>query len=116
MHIARNGIVQEDGCKPHTAKDYETFRSNIQKRFTEWADYEPMFEMYTQLIYKLAKARVKMGLSQVDMGIRMNTAQTNISKYEAGNALPSIYWLMRWADACGYELTFSLKPKKNTKC
>lgn len=105
------GVIYTDKPKPHIP-DYPTFVENIQRRFPEWYEYQEEFaEQYTRFLYKIMRLRVKRGKSQKDMAMAMGTSQSNIGKLEAGNMLPSIFWLRKYLDVLGYKLQFRVAPK-----
>ena len=54
--------------------------------------------------------RTKAGLTQEQVAERMHTQKSNISRLEKGNANSSWSTLLKYAQACGFELT--LKPQK----
>lgn len=106
------GIIYTDKSAPHVPS-YETFMENIQRRFPDWYDYQEEFaESYTRFLYKIIQLRVKSGKSQRDMAVAMGTAQSNIGKLEAGNMLPSIFWMRKYLDILGYKLQFRVAPKE----
>ncbi|MBA3989177.1 MAG: transcriptional regulator [Idiomarina sp.] len=62
------------------------------------------------LIDKLLEMRSSAGLTQEQVAEIMHTQKSNISRLEKGNANPSWSTLLKYARACGFEL--SLKPHK----
>ena len=73
------------------------------------AEYEKL-ESEFNLIDQLLSMRTKAGLTQEQVAERMQTQKSNISRLEKGNANPSWSTLLKYAHACGFEL--SLKPQK----
>lgn len=73
------------------------------------AEYEKL-ESEFNLIDQLLSMRTKAGLTQEQVAERMQTQKGNISRLEKGNANPSWSTLLKYAHACGFEL--SLKPQK----
>jgi predicted transcriptional regulator len=62
------------------------------------AEYDrlgPEFEIATELI----QARLRAGLSQVELAERMGTSQSAIARLESGQTLPSTKTLLRFAEA-----------------
>lgn len=60
------------------------------------------------LAYDISKsiidARIKKGLSQAELAENVGTKQSSIARAESGNALPSLSFLVRIANALGYSL------------
>jgi transcriptional regulator with XRE-family HTH domain len=56
----------------------------------------------------LREARLRAGLTQVELGRRAGIARSQISRYEGGDVLPSLETLRRLIRACGLELGFRL--------
>ena len=73
---------------------------------TEYQKLESEFNLIDQLL----TMRTKAGLTQEQVAERMHTQKSNISRLEKGNANPSWSTLLKYAHACGFELT--LKPQK----
>lgn len=60
-----------------------------------------------RLIDQLLSMRTQAGLTQEQVAERMHTQKSNISRLEKGNANPSWSTLLKYAHACGFELTLS---------
>lgn len=73
------------------------------------AEYEKLDNEF-DLIDKLLSMRTKAGLTQEQVAERMQTQKSNVSRLENGNTNPSWSTLVKYAHACGFEL--SLKPQK----
>ncbi|NLY64697.1 MAG: helix-turn-helix transcriptional regulator [Alcaligenaceae bacterium] len=73
------------------------------------AEYEKLHDEFT-LINQLLTMRTQAGLTQEEVAKRMQTQKSNISRLECGNTNPSWHTLVKYAHACGFELT--LKPLK----
>lgn len=73
------------------------------------AEYEKLDSEF-DLIDKLLSMRTKAGLTQEQLAERMQTQKSNVSRLENGNTNPSWSTLLKYAHACGFEL--SLKPQK----
>jgi DNA-binding XRE family transcriptional regulator len=65
------------------------------------------------LISQLISMREEAGLTQEAVALKMNTQKSNISRMERGNSNPSWSTLMKYANACGFELT--LQPVKSMR-
>jgi len=72
----------------------------------EYDKLESEFELIDQLLSMRSQA----GLTQEEVAERMHTQKSNISRLERGNANPSWSTLVRYAHACGFDL--SLSPHK----
>jgi predicted transcriptional regulator len=57
----------------------------------------PEFEISAELV----KARLRAGLSQAQLAMRMRTSQSTIARLESGQTLPSTKTLLRFAKATG---------------
>jgi predicted transcriptional regulator len=71
------------------------------------AEYDrlgPEFEIATELI----QARLRSGLSQVELAKRMGTSQSAIARLESGQTLPSTKTLLRFAEATGSKVELRL--------
>jgi transcriptional regulator with XRE-family HTH domain len=73
---------------------------------TEYKKLESEFNLIEQLL----TMRTKAGLTQEQVAEKMHTQKSNISRLEKGNANPSWSTLLKYAHACGFELT--LKAQK----
>jgi transcriptional regulator with XRE-family HTH domain len=56
----------------------------------------------------LREARLRAGLTQAGLGRRVGKPQSMISRWERGDARPSLETLRELIRACGLELTFGL--------
>jgi len=64
------------------------------------AEYDalaPEFEISAELV----RARLRAGLSQAELAVRMGTSQSAIARLESGQSLPSTKTLLRYAEATG---------------
>jgi DNA-binding XRE family transcriptional regulator len=64
------------------------------------AEYDalaPEFEIAAELL----RARLRAGLSQAELAVRMGTSQSTIARLENGHTLPSTKTLLRYAEATG---------------
>ena len=79
--------------------------SNPQVR----AEYDQLDDEFT-LIDQLLSMRSSAGLTQEQVAERMQTSKSSISRLERGNAIPSWSTLLKYAQACGFEMRF--KPQR----
>lgn len=73
------------------------------------AEYDQL-EAEFNFIDQLLSMRTKAGLTQEQVAQRMQTQKSNISRLEKGNSNPSWSTLVKYAHACGFEL--SIKSHK----
>ncbi|SDB54596.1 DNA-binding transcriptional regulator, XRE-family HTH domain [Pseudidiomarina indica] len=73
------------------------------------AEYDNLEDEF-KLINQLLSMRAQAGLTQEQLAKRMHTSKSNISRLERGNTNPSWATLVKYAHACGFEL--SLTPHK----
>ncbi len=60
----------------------------------------------------LREARLRAGLSQVELGERSGKDRVQIGRYEAGAVAPSLDTLIELVQACGFDLPLELVPLK----
>lgn len=81
--------------------------SSIRTLKKQWLSDSKVKKAYVAMTpeFTLAKtliaARVKAGLTQQEVAKRMGTTQSAIARLEAGNSLPSMKSLYRYAEATG---------------
>lgn len=77
---------------------YQEFKARALTNPEVRAEYEaltPEFEIAVELI----QARLRAGLSQVELAALMSTSQSTIARLESGQTLPSTKTLLRFAEA-----------------
>lgn len=67
------------------------------------AGYESLQNEFA-LIDQLIAMRSHAGLTQEQVAQRMSTQKSNVSRLERGNGNPSWATLLKYADACGFNL------------
>ena len=89
--------------------------SNVKKLKNQWLSdmkvkkaYDAMTPEVT-IAKTLIAARVKAGLTQEEVAERMGTTQSVIARLEAGNSLPSMKSLYRYAEATGMTPAIQLR-------
>ena len=70
----------------------------------EYDALEAEFAISSELI----RARLRAGLSQVELAERMGTSQSAIARLESGQTLPSTKTLLRFAEATGSKVHLRL--------
>ena len=71
------------------------------------AEYDalaPEFEISAELV----RARLRAGLSQAELAMRIGTSQSAIARLESGQTLPSTKTLLRFAKATGSKVQVRL--------
>lgn len=63
----------------------------------EYNALAPEFEIAAELL----RARLRAGLSQAELAVRMGTSQSTVARLESGQMLPSTKTLLRVAHATG---------------
>jgi ribosome-binding protein aMBF1 (putative translation factor) len=72
-------------------------------------EYDALEEEFA-LAAAVAKARMRAGLSQVQLAKRMKTTQSTVARLESGRGKPSTRTLGRFAKATGHRLKISFEP------
>lgn len=68
------------------------------------SEYEQL-ESEFKLIDQLLSMRASAGLTQEQVADKMQTKKSNVSRLETGSTNPSWSTLLKYADACGFELS-----------
>ena len=63
-----------------------------------------MRTFYEPLIRELVIQRKMQGMGQLDVNEMIGCADNLIAKWEVGMKVPSLYYLLLWCEALGYEL------------
>lgn len=71
-------------------------------------EYDKLSDEFN-LIDQLLTMRTKAGLTQEQVAEKMHTQKSNVSRLEKGNTNPSWSTLMKYAHACGFELTLKMQ-------
>jgi ribosome-binding protein aMBF1 (putative translation factor) len=70
--------------------------------------YEELEPLYA-LIKEEIRIRTEKGITQEELAKRMNTTQSAIARFEAGNVNPSLKFIQRLSKALGGKLRVSIK-------
>jgi ribosome-binding protein aMBF1 (putative translation factor) len=70
----------------------------------EYDALAPEFEISAELL----RARLRAGLSQAELAVRMHTSQSAVARLESGQTLPSTKTLLRFAEATGSKIHLRL--------
>ena len=89
-----------------TYREYKqaTLESNPSLR----AEYDALASQY-EIIDAVIAARLELKMTQAELAQRINTRQSNISRFESGNYNPTIEFLQKLANALGKNLSISLR-------
>jgi transcriptional regulator with XRE-family HTH domain len=77
-------------------------------------EYDALEEEFA-LAAAVAKARLRAGLSQIQLAKRMKTTQSTVARLESGRGKPSTRTLARFAKATGHRLKISFEPMPGSR-
>ena len=97
-----------------TMISYKIFRKEALKDKEVLKEYKKL-EAEFKLIEQVIERRIKLGLSQEELALRLNTKQSAISRLESGTYNPSVNFLSRLAVALNSKLLINLKDNSSTK-
>jgi ribosome-binding protein aMBF1 (putative translation factor) len=86
---------------------FEDFKAELLANPEVRAEYEAMAPEF-EIAAELLQARLRAGLSQVELATRMQTSQSAIARLESGQTLPSTKTLLRYAKATGSKIQLRL--------
>lgn len=89
-------------------KDLQTFKKELLRNPEFKREYEKLTPRYA-VISELIAARLKRGITQKELAIKMGTTQSSIARLEGGNINPSLAFLEKIASVMGYSLTVQLR-------
>lgn len=78
------------------------------------AEYEKL-EIEFSIIDQLLSMRTRAGLTQDEVARKMKTQKSNISRLERGSSNPSWSTLLKYAHACGFELSFTAHQRSGSE-
>lgn len=86
--------------------------ARVKRRIAELTPEPPTLEtiLNPDWIPTLRKAREAQGLSQREVGQRMETTQSAVSDLEHGRSVPQLETLVRYAAAVGYRMNVTFEP------
>jgi len=88
--------------------------AQLKKKWMEDPDVRDAFIEMTpefEISRGLIAARIKAGLTQEEVALRMGTTQSVVARLEGGRSLPSMKSLYRYAEATGTKAVFNLVQK-----
>jgi predicted transcriptional regulator len=86
---------------------FEKFKARLLANSKVRAEYDalaPEFEIAAELL----RARLRAGLSQTELAVRMGTSQSAVARLESGDTLSSTKTLLRYAQATGSKVRVRL--------
>ncbi len=86
-------------------KDYQQFKKEALKDKEIKLAYEDLASEY-KLIESLIEKRLKQGMTQRELALKIGTKQSAISRLESGNYNPSLVFLHKVASGLGAKLKF----------
>ena len=89
-----------------TYKEYK--KAALSKNHELRREYESLAPQY-EIIDAVISARIEKQLTQAELAECIATNQSNISRFESGNANPSVGFLQKIAEALGKELVITLR-------
>lgn len=89
-----------------TFKEYKKNAMENDEAFRK--EYEALAPYYA-LIKGMIAARIEQNLSQAELAERADTKQSNISRFESGNANPTLEFLQKLANALGKTLEIHIR-------
>lgn len=72
-------------------------------------DEQELQLQYTKIIEILKHRRKELRYTQEEMGIKVGCGQAHITRYETGVATPKLDTLIKWANALGLKIEFTIK-------
>ena len=93
--------------------DFERFLKKQLKRDPEFkAEYKRLEPVYS-LIENEIRLRLSKKMTQKELAKEMNTSQSAISRFEAGNIMPSMRFINKLARALDAEIEIKFKQRYN---
>ena len=87
--------------------------NDLHKKWMKDPEYRKEYDALEEefaLAAAVAKARIRAGLSQMQLAKRMKTTQSTVARLESGRGKPSTRTLTRFAKATGHRLKISFEP------
>ena len=92
--------------------------ATLHQRWMKTPGYKDAYEesrIEFELARQLIEARIKSGLSQVDLADKMGTSQSSIARLESGTSMPSMRTLNKFAEATNCQLQIQFKPVRSAR-
>ena len=84
-------------------KDWQQLKKELLQDKKFKAEYDKLTPKY-RLISRLIKAREEQGITQSELAKKIGSSQSSIARIEAGNANPTVEFLVKIASALNKEL------------
>ena len=88
--------------------------AQLKKKWMDDPDVRDAFIEMTpefEISHGLIAARIKAGLTQEEVALRMGTTRSVVARLEGGRSLPSMKSLYRYAQPTGTKVVFNLVQK-----
>jgi transcriptional regulator with XRE-family HTH domain len=92
--------------------------STLHKRWLKDPAYKKAYDQSSiefEIAQEIIEVRMKSGLSQEELALRMQTSQSAIARLESGSTLPSMRTLAKFAKATNSQIQIQFKPIKGVK-
>jgi DNA-binding XRE family transcriptional regulator len=92
--------------------------ATLHQRWLKTPGYEAAFEeslLEFELARQLIETRVKSGLSQGELAMKMGTSQSTIARLESGASMPSMRTLAKFAEATNSQLHIVFRPARKSR-
>jgi predicted transcriptional regulator len=86
---------------------FEKFKARLLSNPKVRAEYDALAPEF-EIVAELLRARLRAGLSQTELAVRMGTSQSAVARLESGDTLPSTKTLLRYAQATGSKVRVRL--------
>ncbi|HPS40324.1 MAG TPA: helix-turn-helix transcriptional regulator [Candidatus Cloacimonadota bacterium] len=96
-------------------KESSATKETLKSKELEIFPIETWKQMVVILINDLIILRLRQHITQEELAERMGIKQSVISRFEQVGRIPTIEFLSKVANSLGYELGFSLTPRKTLK-
>ena len=88
-------------------REWKELKSELLKDKAVKKEYERLSSRYAA-ISELISARIKKGITQKELALKVGTKQSAIARFEGGNVNPSLEFLEKIAGVMGYKITIGL--------
>lgn len=89
-------------------KNWKTFKKELLKNPIVAKEYEKLSPCY-QVISSLIEARLKKGLTQEELAVKIGTKQSAIARVESGKGNPSLKFLEKMVAGIGSKLVIQVQ-------
>ena len=89
-------------------RQFKRFQDDLDRELSKSKRFQLGFEIELaklKIAHKLAETREKMGLTQVELAIKMNVSQQLVSRIESGSDNITVETLIKFLDILGVAMT-----------